>query len=84
MSTNPFHYVYILANRADPPRHYTGLTEDLRTRLKYHNNGECKHTAKFRPWQIEIALSFRSRDKAAAFEKYLKTGSGRAFARRHF
>ncbi len=77
MSSNTFHYVYILTNRADPPRHYTGLTQDLRARLKYHNAGECKHTAKFRPWQLETAISFRSRDKAAAFEKYLKTGSGR-------
>lgn len=84
MQTNSFHYVYILANRADPPGHYTGLTQDLRSRLKYHNMGECKHTAKFRPWHIETAVSFRSREKAAAFEKYLKTGSGRAFAHHHF
>ncbi len=83
MSSNTFHYVYILTNLADPPRHYTGFTQDLRARLKYHNTGECKHTAKFSPWQIETAVSFRSLDKAVAFEKYLKTGSGRAFAKKH-
>jgi len=84
MSTRPFHYVYILSNQTEPPRHYTGLTQDLSSRLKYHNAGNCKHTAKFRPWHIETAVSFRSRDKAASFETYLKTGSGRAFAKKHF
>ncbi len=84
MNSKSINYVYILTNQANPPRHYTGLTHDLRARLQYHNAGECKHTAKFRPWHLETAISFRSRDKAAAFEKYLKTGSGRAFAKRHF
>jgi len=49
-----------------------------------HNRGEVGHTAKFMPWRIETAVAFLSRDKAAAFELYLKSGSGRAFARRHF
>lgn len=79
-----FTYVYLLTSVADPDHHYTGLTNDLKTRLAAHNSGQCSHTAKYRPWQIETAISFRSRDKAAAFEKYLKTGSGRAFARNHF
>ena len=82
MSHNLLYYIYILADRTD--RLYTGLTQDLRTRLKYHNAGECKHTSESGPWHIEIAISFRSRDKTAAFEKYLKTGSGRAFAKKHF
>lgn len=84
MSSNSFHYVYILSNREASPRHYTGMTQDLRARLKHHNAGRCTHTAKFRPWQFETVISFRSRDKAAAMEKYLKTGSGRAFAKKHF
>jgi putative endonuclease len=79
-----FTYVYLLTSIADPDRHYTGLTDNLPSRLTAHNAGQCSHTAKYRPWQIETAISFRSREKAAAFEKYLKTGSGRAFARRHF
>lgn len=78
------HYVYILTSQADPSRHYTGMTQDLHARLKSHNDGTNRHTAKFRPWQIETALSFRCPDKALAFEKYLKTGSGRAFSTRHF
>jgi putative endonuclease len=77
-------YVYILISESDPTQHYTGLTADLRRRLRQHNAGECCHTAKSRPWQIETAISFRSKQKAIAFEKYLKTGSGREFARRRF
>ena len=79
-----FHYVYILVSETDPSRHYTGLTDDLHARLNAHNTGKCGHTSKFRPWQIETAIAFRTREKAAAFEGYLKSHSGRAFASKHF
>lgn len=79
-----FHYVYRIRSQSQPDKVYTGLTEDLAKRLKKHNEGGCPHTSKFRPWEIELAVAFRSRDKAAAFECYLKSGSGREFARRHF
>jgi len=79
-----FHYVYILVSKSDESRHYTGLTANLGSRLKAHNDGHVSHTAKYRPWQIETAIAFRSREKAIAFEKYLKSHSGRAFAQRHF
>jgi len=78
------HYVYILQSIPDPTRHYTGLTTDLRSRLAKHNEGGNPHTADFRPWSIKTAISFNAHDKAAAFEHYLKTSSGRAFARKHF
>ena len=81
---NNFHYVYILASESDPTAHYTGLTTDLHARLKKHNEGGVPHTSKFRPWHIETAIAFQDREKAAAFETYLKSGSGREFARRHF
>jgi len=79
-----FHYVYILHSLADHNRHYVGIAEDIEERLKKHNTGQCKHTSKFIPWQIETAIAFRSKEKAIAFEKYLKNHSGRAFARKHF
>lgn len=79
-----FHYVYILVSKVDPDRHYTGLTDNLAERLKRHNSGQCRYTSKHRPWRIDTAISFRSREKAAAFETYLKSHSGRAFASRHF
>ena len=77
-------YVYVLQSKADPRRHYTGLTDNLATRLQKHNDGGVPHTAKYRPWQIRTATAFSERDRAAAFEQYLKTHSGRVFASRHF
>jgi len=79
-----FYYVYILQSCAFPNHHYIGITEDLKERLKMHNQNKCKHTLKFIPWQIETAIAFRNKDKAFTFEKYLKNHSGRAFARKHF
>ena len=79
-----YHYVYILQSTRDPSRHYTGLTTDLEDRLRRNNAGEVPHTAKHGPWQIRAAIAFRDRDRAAAFEKYLKTHSGPVFASRHF
>jgi predicted GIY-YIG superfamily endonuclease len=79
-----FFYVYILVSAVNDTIHYTGVTQDLRGRLREHNRGGCPHTAKYRPWTIETAISFSSEAKAHAFERYLKSGSGREFARRHF
>ena len=81
---NNFHYVYILASESCENRHYNGMTENLEKCLKSHNAGQVTHTAKYRPWRIETAVAFRSLEKAAAFEKYLKSHSGRAFASKHF
>jgi len=79
---NNFHYVYILVSETDETRHYSGITEDLESRLKDYNNGQVPHTSKYRPWRIETAIAFSSRKKAANFEKYLKSHSGRAFAKK--
>ena len=78
-----FFYVYILVSEIDPSTHYTGCTQNLRQRLATHNRGKCVHTVSDRPWRIETAIAFKSELKARAFEKYLKSGSGREFARRH-
>ena len=79
-----FHYVYILVSESHPNRHYTGLTDDIDGRIRAHNSGQLPYTAKYRPWLIDTAIAFRSRKKASAFEKYLKSHSGRAFASKHF
>ncbi len=78
-----FYYVYILVSESHPRRHYTGLTEDLHGRVKAHNSGQLPYTAKYRPWRIETAIAFRDHRKARAFEEYLKSHSGRAFAAKH-
>jgi predicted GIY-YIG superfamily endonuclease len=79
-----FFYVYILVSDADPTAHYTGMTQNLEERLREHNRGACPHSSKYRPWRLEVAIAFRTETKAQTFERYLKSGSGREFARRHF
>lgn len=69
---------------ADRNRFYTGITTDVSARITWHNAGRCAHTAKHRPWELVVAIEFANEDRALAFERYLKSGSGRAFAKRHF
>lgn len=76
--------VYLLRSERDPSRVYVGLTSDLATRLETHNSGGSTHTATGRPWRVLVAVEFRDERTAVAFERYLKSGSGRAFALRHF
>jgi len=77
-----YYYVYILESQLDPKHFYSGFTENLKERLKYHNTGSCPHTAKYRPWHIKTAIAFTDRQKALDFERYLKTSSGRAFTKK--
>lgn len=76
-------YVYILKSEQDAEHFYTGVTDDLDARLSKHNAGEVTHTAKYRPWRIKTYIAFTDEKKAFAFEKYLKSGSGRVFAKKH-
>lgn len=77
-------FVYVLRSLVMPSRHYTGLTADVSARLAAHNAGECRHTTKFRPWRVLVSMEFATQEQAVTFEKYLKSGSGRAFTKRHF
>ncbi len=78
------HYVYILESVHPPIEKYVGLTRDLKTRLAEHNAGKSLHTSKHRPWNLVCYHAFADERRAIAFEKYLKTGSGHEFRRRHF
>jgi putative endonuclease len=73
-------YFYLLQSIPLPEQRYVGLTSDLKKRLTAHNAGQSSHTAKFRPWTLVGYLAFTDESKAVAFEKYLKSGSGHAFA----
>ena len=75
---------YLLQSISHPKQRYVGITENLKNRLSEHNAGASPHTSKWRPWRLVVAICFADKDKAAAFETYLKKGSGHAFARRHF
>jgi putative endonuclease len=78
------HYVYLLKSKSSPRKQYVGSTRDLRQRLKAHNESHSPHTAKFRPWLLIAYFAFAEEKTATAFERYLKSGSGRAFINLHF
>ena len=74
-------YVYILEDR-DSEHFYVGITDDLRVRLTKHNAGEVTHTSKYKPWRLKTYVAFSDEKQAFEFEKYLKSASGRAFAKK--
>lgn len=76
-------YVYVLKNRDSPPMYYTGLTSNVARRLAEHNGESHRRTAKYAPWSLDVVIEFADERRAAAFERYLKSGSGVAFAQRH-
>jgi len=75
-------YVYILRSVEYVEHYYVGVTADLRSRLKRHNAGEISHTSKYAPWTIKTYIAFSDESQAFAFERYLKSASGRAFAKK--
>jgi len=77
-------YVYIIQSVNFQKEHYVGYSEDLKSRIKTHNSGGSTHTSKFRPWKLVCYLGFKKEKSAKQFENYLKTGSGRAFLKKHF
>ena len=77
-------FVYVLRSESNPTRHYVGCTGDLVNRLERHNHGPDGQTRLNRPWTPVVVLEFANESTAFRFERYLKSGSGRAFAKRHF
>jgi putative endonuclease len=77
-------WVYVLESVSNPQRHYAGVTSDPDERLAWHNADASKHTSKYGPWRLLVAIRFNDESRAREFELYLKSGSGRAFAKRHF
>ena len=79
----PKRFVYVLRNHETPSKYYTGVTSNVATRQAEHNSGSWTHTAKHRPWSIDVVIEFADERRAVAFERYLKSGSGVSFAQRH-
>jgi predicted GIY-YIG superfamily endonuclease len=73
-------YVYLLQSEARAGQRYIGITSDLRKRLAEHNAGKSPHTSKYAPWKLVTYVAFSEVQKADSFERYLKSGSGHAFA----
>jgi putative endonuclease len=76
-------FVYILQSESNPTRYYTGITSHVAARLAAHNAGHSSHTASGRPWKVVVSIEFATEKRALQFERYLKSGSGAAFAKRH-
>jgi predicted GIY-YIG superfamily endonuclease len=77
-------FVYIIRSVNHPERRYIGISADVAARVNAHNCGQNRSTAGWRPWELDLAIEFRSERMALQFEKYLKSGAGHAFATRHF
>lgn len=75
-------FVYIL--KCSDSTYYVGYTQDLNERIIRHEKGENTYTKSRKPFTLAFYASFFDKYKAIEFEKYLKSGSGRAFARKRF
>lgn len=74
-------YVYIL--ELTNGKHYVGCTTNLKERIRRHTDGQVRFTSPFRPIKFVWGCAFADKFKAFEFERYLKSGSGRAFSFRH-
>ena len=75
-------YAYIIQSEPYPRQLYVGFTRDLKARLSDHNSGSNRSTRTGRPWKLAFYAAFERKQEAVAFETYLKTASGKAFARK--
>ena len=74
------YYVYSLACKDG---HYVGCTNDLKDRIARHIAGQVPATASRLPVELVFYFAHENKYKAFEFEKYLKSGSGRAFINKH-
>ena len=77
------YYVYILKSVKDNSYYY-GSTGNLKNRLSDHNSGKVTYTSGHRPYKLIWYCGFTDKSKALVFEKYLKSSSGHAFAKKRF
>lgn len=78
------YYVYFLKSLKNSSKTYIGYTTNLDQRLETHNSGGSIHTMYDRPWKLITYVAFDCEEKAIRFEKYIKVGSGHAFAKKRF
>jgi len=78
-SVNSMYFVYCIRSINYPDQIYIGLTINLKKRLLNHNSGTTEYTTKYKPWKYVAYFAFENKDCAFDFERYLKSGSGRAF-----
>ena len=74
-------YVYLLESRAGN-HFYTGYTQDLKKRLKEHNQGLNFSTKPYAPWNLIYYEACIEESDAKRREGYLKTSEGRRLIKR--
>ncbi len=77
-------YVFLLESAHQRQQHYVGVTHDLKQRLSDPNEGKSPHIRKFNPWHLVVYIGFAEEQTAYSFEKYLKSGSGKASFEKRF
>ena len=75
-------YVYFLRLSNDDV--YVGSTNDLKRRFASHQNGDVVSTRKYLPPKLLSYVSVETQQNARSLEKYFKSGSGKAFAKKRF
>lgn len=78
------YYVYLIKSKKNSEETYIGITSNLAQRLETHNSGGSIFTQKNRPWEIILYIAFKDKTRAGDFEHYLKSASGKAFAKKRF
>ena len=76
-----FYYVYLLKCQNGEP--YTGCTDNLKERIERHQKGYVPATKDRLSVKLISYFAFSNKYTAFSFEKYLKSGSGRAFIKKH-
>ncbi len=75
-------YVYLL--KCSDNSTYTGCTNNIDERIIRHNQGQVKYTSSRLPVEVVTYIAYSDEKLAFKFEKYLKSGSGKAFSNKRF
>lgn len=84
MAPDAKRFVYVLQSLSQPDRQFVESATHVPTRVATHNAGHSPLTASSRPWRLVVVVQFATEGAALRFEKFLKTGAGRALVRQYF
>ena len=73
-----YYYVYVLRS-VKIGRLYTGYTNDLRKRLREHNQNKSKYTKNKGPYELIYYEASKNEEDTRSREQYLKSGMGKRF-----
>ncbi|PIR49170.1 excinuclease ABC subunit C [Candidatus Peregrinibacteria bacterium CG10_big_fil_rev_8_21_14_0_10_55_24] len=76
------HHVYIIENEPNNKR-YIGYTTNLKRRLAEHTNHKTTSTSREQKWKLIYCETYVNKMDALGREKFLKSGSGWRFLKKH-